>query len=337
MDGVQLMQLGMVGLGRMGANMTKRLLERGHDLVVFDRNADAVAASVSEGATGAESLADLVAKLTPPRHVWIMVPSGAPTALSIDALGGLLEPGDVVVDGGNSRWHDARTHADALAGRGIAFLDAGVSGGVWGLKNGYCLMIGGDADPFASLEPIFRDLAPDNGYAHVGPTGAGHFVKMVHNGIEYGMLQAYAEGFALMDSATELQLDLHQVAALWQHGSVVQSWLLDLAELALADAIEFDTIKGIVDDSGEGRWTIEEAIDRAVAAPVITAALFARFSSRQPNSFAARIVAALRNQFGGHKFFTEAAAAEQTKEARGEAPGIITSNRAAETEHGHGS
>src|SRR5688572_28999668 len=289
------MQLGMVGLGRMGANMTKRLLERGHELVVYDRNADAVAAAAGEGAIGAATLDELVDHLDGPRHVWVMVPSGEPTRATITALAGLLAPGDVIVDGGNSPWKDAPTRNTELSTKGITLVDAGVSGGVWGLKNGYCLMVGGTDDAVRGLEPILLDLAPEGGYAHVGPSGAGHFVKMVHNGIEYGMLQAYAEGFALMNSAEELELDLHQVAALWQHGSVVRSWLLDLTELALADEQGFAGIKGYVEDSGEGRWTVEEALDRAVATPVITAALFARFSSRQPNSYAARIVAALRN------------------------------------------
>jgi len=330
------MQLGMVGLGRMGANMTKRLLDHGHEVVVFDRSADAVAASVSEGALGAETLEDLVAKLRTPRAVWVMVPSGAPTRETILALGGALSPGDTVIDGGNSPWRDAVEQSSVLASHGIRFVDAGVSGGVWGLRNGYCLMVGGEAETVRSIEPIFVDLAPENGYAHVGPVGSGHFVKMVHNGIEYGMLQAYAEGFALMDSAGELELDLHQIAALWRNGSVVRSWLLDLAELALADKDGFAAIKGVVEDSGEGRWTVTEAIDRGVAIPVITASLFARFSSRQTNSYAARIVAALRNQFGGHKFFTEAAAAEASKQAEGEARGIITDERAASEANGPG-
>jgi 6-phosphogluconate dehydrogenase len=218
-----------------------------------------------------------------------------------------------------------------------ALADAGVSGGVWGLKNGYCLMVGGARDAVEPVEPIFHDLAPEDGYAHVGPVGSGHFVKMVHNGIEYGMLQAYAEGFALMDAATELELDLHQIAAVWQHGSVVRSWLLDLAELALADKEGFAQIKGYVEDSGEGRWTVTEAIDRAVPLPTITASLFARFSSRQQNAYSARIIAALRNQFGGHQFFTEAKAAEQAKDTQGpegEAEGIITSPSEAEDHHG---
>ena len=331
------MQLGMVGLGRMGANMTKRLVERGHELVVYDRNPESVAASVGEGAVGASSLVDLATKLRAPRAVWVMVPSGEPTRQTVTALGGVLSSGDTVVDGGNSPWKDAPGQADELGANGIRFVDAGVSGGVWGLRNGYCLMVGGAADAVADLGPVFRDLAPPDGFAHVGPIGSGHFVKMVHNGIEYGMLQAYAEGFALMDSATELGLDLHQIASVWQQGSVVRSWLLDLAVLALGDTEGFSQIKGYVDDSGEGRWTVTEAIDRGVALPVITASLFARFSSRQPNSYSARIIAALRNQFGGHQFFTEAAAAEQVKDTkgeRGEAEGIITSSTQAAEHHG---
>jgi len=308
----------------MGANMTKRLVEHGHDLVVYDRDPGAVEKSVAEGATGAATLEELASKLTAPRHVWVMVPSGAPTQQTIEALAGILEAGDTVIDGGNSPWKDAQRQAEQLGAKGIAFVDAGVSGGVWGLKNGYCLMVGGEPDAVQRLEPIFLDLAPEDGYAHVGPVGSGHFVKMVHNGIEYGMLQAYGEGFALMDAATELELDLHQIAKVWQHGSVVRSWLLDLAELALADEEGFRHIRGYVDDSGEGRWTVTEAIDRGVSLPVITASLFARFSSRQPDSYSARIIAALRNQFGGHKFFTEAAAAEAKRDAEGEAKGIVT-------------
>jgi 6-phosphogluconate dehydrogenase len=331
-------QLGMVGLGRMGANMTKRLVERGHDLVVFDRNPEAVAASAREGARGASSLEEQAAMLSAPRHVWVMVPSGAPTRDTITALASVLDRGDTVVDGGNSPWKDAPEQQSQLGAEGIRFVDAGVSGGVWGLENGYCLMVGGEPEAVEPLEPIFRDLAPPDGYAHVGPIGSGHFVKMVHNGIEYGMLQAYAEGFALMDAAPELELDLHQIAAVWQHGSVVRSWLLDLAELALADKEGFSSIKGYVEDSGEGRWTVVEAIDRGVSLPVITASLFARFSSRQPNSYSARIIAALRNQFGGHQFFSEAAAAEQAKERTtgptGEAEGILTSETQAAEHHG---
>jgi 6-phosphogluconate dehydrogenase len=309
----------MVGLGRMGGNMTQRLIENGHEVVAFDRNADTVAAAESEGAIGASTLADLVGKLTPPRAVWVMVPAGEPTRATITELGSLLAPGDAIIDGGNSRYTDAVDHSARLHDQGIAFIDAGVSGGVWGLKFGYCLMVGGPDDAVERLEPIFHALAPDGAFAHVGPSGAGHYTKMVHNGIEYGMLQAYAEGFALLDAAEEFSLDLHRIASLWNHGSVVRSWLLELAEMALENPAEFGHVKGYVEDSGEGRWTVEEGIRRAIPTPAIAASLYARFSSRDDERFAARIVAALRNQFGGHRFFTEAAAAETAKEAAGEA------------------
>jgi 6-phosphogluconate dehydrogenase len=307
------MRIGMVGLGRMGANMTKRLIEHGHEVVATDRNPEAVSAIKEDGAQPADTLEDLVGQLEKPRAVWLMVPSGDPTKSTIDSLCGLLDAGDTVIDGGNSRYTDSQAAAQKLSEHGVHFVDAGVSGGVWGLKIGYCLMVGGEDDAVKPLEPIFTALAPENGYAHVGPSGAGHFVKMVHNGIEYGMLQAYAEGFALMEAAQELDLNLHQIAALWNHGSVVRSWLLELTELALKEPEQFMRIKGYVQDSGEGRWTVEEAIDRAVSAPVITASLFARFSSRDDEKFAARIVAALRNQFGGHQFFEESAAADLQK------------------------
>jgi len=253
-------KIAMVGLGRMGGNMTKRLVDRGHEVVAFDRDPEAVKAAESDGAIPATSLGDVVDKLEPPRHVWIMVPSGVPTQATIDELVGLLEPGDTIIDGGNSNYHAAQTRSEGLEPKGIHFVDAGVSGGVWGLKEGYCLMVGGADEPIDRLEPVFTALAPENGYAHVGPSGAGHFTKMIHNGIEYGLLQAYAEGFALLESATEFNLDLHQVAELWRHGSVVRSWLLDLAELALEKPEEFRHIKGYVEDSGEGRWTVQESI-----------------------------------------------------------------------------
>jgi 6-phosphogluconate dehydrogenase len=307
------MKIGMVGLGRMGGNMTKRLIEGGHRVVAHDRNPEALEAIKQDGAVPASSLPDLVGALEPPRAVWVMVPSGDPTRATIEELAALMSAGDAIIDGGNSHYVDAVDHAAKLRERGIAFIDAGVSGGVWGLKVGYCLMVGGDADAVKGLEPIFLTLAPEDGYAHVGPSGAGHYVKMIHNGIEYGLLQAYAEGFALLDAATEFGLDLHQVADLWRHGSVVRSWLLDLTELALKTPDEFKRIKGIVEDSGEGRWTVQEAINRAVSAPVIASSLFARFASRDDERFAARIVAALRNEFGGHRFFEEAAAAEVQK------------------------
>jgi 6-phosphogluconate dehydrogenase len=323
------MQLGMIGLGRMGANMTRRLLEHGHEVVAYDRNPAMVEAEAAEGARGAADLEDLVAKLAPPRAAWVMVPSGEPTRSTVEQLGRLLEPGDTIVDGGNSNYREAQRAGERLRERGVAMVDAGVSGGVWGLKNGYCLMVGGDPEAVSRLEPVFTALAPPDGWAHVGPSGAGHYSKMIHNGIEYGMLQSYAEGFALLDAAAELELDLHQLAALWNHGSVVRSWLLELAELALAEPEEFNHIRGFVEDSGEGRWTVQEAVERAVSAPAITASLFARFSSRDDERFGARIVAALRNQFGGHEFFTEAAAAEEAKAPRHDAEGVITDDTSA--------
>jgi 6-phosphogluconate dehydrogenase len=308
------MKIGMVGLGRMGANMTKRLIEHGHEVAAHDRNPDAVKAITEDGAEGCDSLEDLVAALDPPRAVWVMVPSGDPTTQTINSLSTLLEPGDTIVDGGNSNYHHAVDCSTRLKPRGVSFVDAGVSGGVWGLKVGYCLMVGGEDEAVQRLEPIFTALAPEDGYLHVGPPGAGHYTKMIHNGIEYGMLQAYAEGFALLEAAEEFELDLRGIAHLWNQGSVVRSWLLELTELALEKPDEFGKIKGYVEDSGEGRWTVNEAIERSISAPVITAALFARFASRDDERFAARIVAALRNQFGGHQFFQEAAAAQVQKD-----------------------
>jgi len=300
------MQLAMVGLGRMGASMARRLVARGHDVVVYDVDPARAEAEAEGGATPATSLEDVVAKLEAPRAVWVMVPSGEPTRTTLAKLAAVLESGDTVVDGGNSNYHDSKRVWEDLAQQGIQFIDAGVSGGVWGEKDGYCLMVGGDVAAVERLEPAFVDLATPHGYAHVGPAGAGHYTKMVHNGIEYGLLQAYAEGFALLEAATELDLDLHQLAALWNHGSVVRSWLLELAESALGSPEEFASVQGYVEDSGEGRWTVEEAVNRAVPAPVITASLFERFSSRDDERFAARIIAALRNQFGGHRLHTAA-------------------------------
>jgi 6-phosphogluconate dehydrogenase len=293
------MQIGMVGLGRMGANMTLGLLRGGHDVVAFDRDPGASTSLATEGATAATSLEDLVSKLAPPRHVWVMVPSGAPVTATLEALAPLLAKGDCVIDGGNSLYKDSVSRGEMLAASGIHFLDCGTSGGVWGLENGYCLMIGGPTEAFQRMEPVFETLAPPDGYAHVGPTGAGHYVKMIHNGIEYGMLEAYAEGFEILD-ASPYDLDLPRIAGLWNQGSVVRSWLLELAERALAEDPDLANIRGYVEDSGEGRWTVAEAIERDVPATVLTHALFARFRSRQTESFGAKLIAALRNQFGGH-------------------------------------
>ncbi len=300
------MKIGMIGLGKMGANMTERLILSGHQVVAFDVTETARDAVAAKGAKPAVSLAALVASLDPPKVVWVMVPAGEPTNSTIATLKELLGSGDVVIDGGNSNYLEAAPSAASLAERGIGFVDAGTSGGIWGLENGYCLMVGGKGEDVAKCEPAFLALAPEGGYAHVGPVGAGHFVKMVHNGIEYGLMQAYAEGFAIMGAAEELHLDLHQIASIWRYGSVVRSWLLDLTERALAPESGFEKIEGYVVDSGEGRWTLEEAIARSVPAPVIAASLFERFSSRQPDSFSNRLLAALRNQFGGHAVVTAA-------------------------------
>ncbi len=293
------MQLGLVGLGRMGANMALRLLRGGHEVVAYDRSAEAVSALAAQGAKPATSLEDLVWQLAPPRHVWLMVPAGAPVTETINALAPLLTRGDAIVDGGNSYYKDSISRADELADSGLHFMDAGTSGGVWGLENGYCLMVGGEEAAFRRMEPVLKTLAPPNGYAHVGASGAGHYVKMVHNGIEYGLLEAYAEGFELLDAAP-YKIDLPRVAALWNQGSVVRSWLLELAERALKEDPGLSSITGYVEDSGEGRWTIMEAIDRDVPATVLAHSLFARFRSRQAESFGAKLIAALRQQFGGH-------------------------------------
>jgi 6-phosphogluconate dehydrogenase len=293
------MEIGFVGLGRMGLNMVTRLTRGGHAVVGFDRSHDAVARAETEGARGAASLEALVTALAPPRAVWVMVPAGAPTESTIDALAGLLGAGDTIIDGGNSNFHDDVRRAKTLAAKGIAYIDAGTSGGIWGLQEGYCLMVGGPVDACARLEPIFKTLAPPDGYLRVGDSGSGHYVKMVHNGIEYGLMQAYAEGFELMN-ASAYTIDLAAVSKLWNHGSVVRSWLLELAARALDEDPSLASLRAYVDDSGEGRWTLQEAIDHSVPMPVLTASLFTRFRSRQDNSFAERLLAALRNQFGGH-------------------------------------
>jgi 6-phosphogluconate dehydrogenase len=293
----------MVGLGKMGANMTERLADGGHTLVVTDLSPEAVAhAATNPNVSGASSLADLVGQLSAPRAVWVMVPAGAPTESTVMQLSELLQAGDTIIDGGNSNYKESMRRAATLAERNIFFVDVGTSGGIWGLKEGYSMMIGGDTDAVERLRPIFETLAPaaERGWGHVGKSGSGHFVKMVHNGIEYGMMQAYAEGFEIMHAKTDFALDSAQIAEIWRHGSVVRSWLLDLTADALKDDPQLSELKGYVNDSGEGRWTAQEAIDLAVPAPVITSSLFARFTSRMENTFANRILAAMRNQFGGH-------------------------------------
>jgi 6-phosphogluconate dehydrogenase len=296
------MQMGMVGLGRMGANMTKRLLQGGHTIVVSDLNKDAVAAALKEGAVGAADLADLAKKLTAPRAVWVMVPSGDPTEKTIVSLADALTNGDTIIDGGNSNFKDSMRRAEMLKDKGIHFVDVGTSGGIWGLTEGYSMMVGGEKDAVGRIEPILKTLAPapDKGWGRVGPSGSGHFVKMVHNGIEYGLMQAYAEGFEIMRAKKEFGLDLSQIAEIWRYGSVVRSWLLDLTANALKPDPELTQIKGWVADSGEGRWTVFESIDKDVPAPVIYMSLMMRFVSRQDESYAAKLLAAMRNQFGGH-------------------------------------
>ncbi len=293
------MELGIIGLGRMGANMSERLVLGGHRVIGYVRSAEAIQRVVDQGALGALSLADFTKQLTAPRAIWLMVPAGAPVDQTIEQLLPHLQKGDIIVDGGNSNYKETLRRAAHLKSQQVYFIDAGTSGGIWGLKVGYCLMVGGDKEAVDRLEPVFKTLAPAGGYAHVGPSGAGHFVKMVHNGIEYGMLQAYGEGFELLKSSS-FQLDLEKIAHLWNQGSVVRSWLLELAESALQKDPELSSIRGYVEDSGEGRWTIQEAIDRNIPAPVLTLSLFARFASRQDESFAAKLIAALRNEFGGH-------------------------------------
>lgn len=296
------MQIAMVGLGKMGANMTTRLLKGGHQVYVTDLNEAAVKLSVDEGAVSFKEYKELLAQLDAPRAVWIMVPSGGPTQSVVQVLAECLEPGDIVIDGGNSNYKDTMKRGDALAERGIHFVDVGTSGGIWGLAEGYSMMIGGEKEAVDHLRPIFETLAPapDKGWGHVGPRGSGHFVKMIHNGIEYGMMQAFAEGFEIFREKKEFGLDLHQIAEIWQHGSVVRSWLLDLTVRALEDDQSLSEIAPFVPDSGEGRWTVFEAVDLDVPAPVLTLALQMRFVSRQDERYAARLLSALRNQFGGH-------------------------------------
>jgi 6-phosphogluconate dehydrogenase len=320
------MQLGMIGLGRMGSNMVRRLMKAGHECVVTDLSADAVAALTRDGASGAQSIEDLVKALRPPRAVWVMVPAGGPTEQTVTTLGNLLQSGDTIIDGGNSWFKDDIRRAQGVASRGIRYVDAGTSGGVWGAERGYCLMVGGPADAIAQIEPVLNSLAPGEsgialsrgrdkkvstahlGYLHCGPVGAGHFVKMIHNGIEYGLMQAYAEGFDILRHAGDeslpadqrYQLDLADIAELWRRGSVVASWLLDLTAIALAEDPRLDGYTGFVQDSGEGRWTLLAAIEEAVPADVLSASLYARFRSRQEHTFGEKLLSAMRKQFGGH-------------------------------------
>ncbi len=296
------MRIGMVGLGKMGGNMTSRLLKGGHGVVVFDRNQDAISKAESEGADGAESLEDLVSQLKTPRIVWIMVPAGDPTESLLNELGELLSDDDIVIDGGNSNYKDTQRRATELQEKGISLVDVGTSGGVWGLAEGYSMMIGGEASKVKQLQSVFETLAPgeNKGWGYVGSNGAGHFVKMVHNGIEYGLMQAYAEGFEIMKAKEEYDLDLHNIAEIWRFGSVVRSWLLDLTAEALKEDPDLSNVKDWVADSGEGRWTVAEAIDLDIPAPVITLSLMMRLVSRQDERYSAKLLAAMRNQFGGH-------------------------------------
>ena len=293
------MQLGFVGLGRMGGNMVHRLARDGHQVVAYNRSPGPVEQAVSHGAVGATSLEDLVSKLATPRNIWLMLPAGGVTDEYLNKLMDICQPGDLFVDGGNSKWKDTKARAERIKARGFEFVDCGTSGGIWGLQVGYSIMAGGSPAAFGRIEPAVKTLAPADGYGLVGPNGAGHFVKMVHNGVEYGMMQAYAEGFEILEKS-EYSPDLTQVGKIWQHGSVVRSWLLDLAVSAFEKDPQLEALEGWVDDSGEGRWTIEAAIDADVPAPVITQSLFSRLYSRDRNSFSWRVLAALRNEFGGH-------------------------------------
>jgi 6-phosphogluconate dehydrogenase len=294
------MKIGFIGLGKMGGKMVERLLNGGHEIVAFDPIKEALKEAESKGAAPANSLQEVVDRLDAPRAIWVMVPSGKPTEETINTLSSLLAEGDVLIDGGNSLYKDSMRRAQMLKAKGIAFLDAGTSGGIWGLQVGYCLMIGGEEAVFRQLEPVFRALAPEDGYVYVGASGAGHFVKMIHNGIEYALLQGYAEGFEILNAKKEFNFDLRKIAHLWNQGSVIRSWLLELAEDAFTKDPKLGSIRGYVQDSGEGRWTVAEAMENDVPAPLITLSLLERFRSRQEESFSAKVIAALRDEFGGH-------------------------------------
>ena len=296
------MKIGFVGLGKMGGRMVERLMQGGHEIVAYDPVEQALKEAVEKGAIAAHTPQEVIDKLDGPRAIWIMVPSGRPTEETIDTLSSLLEKGDLLIDGGNSFYKDSIRRAKTCQEKGIGFLDAGTSGGIWGLEIGYCLMVGGEKADFKNVEPILKTLAPEDGYAHVGPSGAGHFVKMVHNGIEYALLQGYAEGFEIMQAKKRFNLDLEAIAHLWNQGSVVRSWLLELAEEAFKKDPRLTSIKDYVEDSGEGRWTVIEAMEKDVPAPLITLSLLERFRSRQKESFSAKVIAALRDEFGGHGF-----------------------------------
>jgi len=305
------MQIGIIGLGRMGINMARRWLKAKHSVVVFNRSQEKVEEIAKEGATGASSLEDFVKKLKAPRVVWLMLPTGIPLEEHIEKLSGLLSKGDIIIDGGNSYFKDDIRHAESLDKKGIKYLDAGVSGGIWGLKIGYCTMVGGEKDVFKHMEPLLKDLAPKEGYLYCGKSGAGHFVKMVHNGIEYGMMQAYGEGFEILQ-ASLYKPDMDKVAHLWNQGSVIRSWLLELAAEAFKEDKELKDVSGYVQDSGEGRWTVHQAVDLGVAAPVITLSLYQRFLSRQKDAFTNKVLSALRNKFGGHAVVKDAAKARES-------------------------
>jgi 6-phosphogluconate dehydrogenase len=294
------MRIGFVGLGKMGGNMVQRLLKDNHEVVAYARTAETVKKIEEKGAIGARSLQDMVDKLRKPRVIWLMVPAGNATKETVNKLAPLMDKKDILIDGGNSFYKDSVQMAEKLGQKDISFLDIGTSGGIWGLTIGYCMMIGGDKEVFEKVEPILKSLAPPHGYAHVGPHGAGHFVKMVHNGIEYAMLQGYAEGFEIMKAKKEFNLDMRRISNLWNHGSVIRSWLLELAESAFEKDPSLETVRGFVEDSGEGRWTVAEAIEEDIPSPVITLSLLERFRSRQEESFSAKVIAALRNEFGGH-------------------------------------